>query len=157
MIYKDLDLLKNEINKLKSEGKKIVWTNGCFDIIHPGHIETFKECKKLGDIVIVGLNGNESPYWSEKPGRPINDEKFRSLMLDAISYIDYIYIYNDETPLDALKELLPDVLVKGGDYDLEKIVGYKEITDNGGKVLTVPVLGDYSTTNIVKKILNTYK
>lgn len=157
MIYSDLSLLNQEITKFKNQWKTVVWTNGCFDIIHPGHIENFKKCREFGDIVIVWLNGDASPYWKEKPWRPINNENFRSLMLDAIRYIDYVYIYDEETPLTAIESIVPDVLIKWWDYEVEKIVGYDAVTKNGGKVLTIPVLWNYSTTSIIQKIIKVYK
>ena len=156
-IFYDLQALQQEILLLKQEWKRIVRTNGCFDLLHPGHLKTFEESKKFWDVLIVGVNGDNSPYRKEKPGRPINDEEFRTKMLEAIRFIDYIYIYNDETPLLPLQILLPDVLVKWGDYQVEDIIWYKEITENGWQVVTIPVVSNYSTSNMIAKILDVYK
>lgn len=152
MIISDINVLWSTIATHKQEGKKIVRTNGCFDIMHPWHIETFAYAKQLWDIVIVWLNSDASPYRKTKPGRPINDQKHRSIMLDSIKYIDYVYIFDQENPLDPIATILPDVLLKWGDYAVESIVWYKQVTENGGKVITVPIVEWYSTTNIVEKI-----
>ncbi len=156
MIIKNIVQLKKIILPLKAEGKKIIWTNGCFDIMHPGHIKTFEEAKKLWDILIVWLNGDKSPYRTTKPGRPIHSQEFRSLMLDSIKYVDYIYIYDEETPFLPIQAIIPDILVKGGDYAPEKIVWYDIVTGHGGKVVTIPTVGGYATTNTIQKILSTY-
>lgn len=121
MIYKDLRELSKEIKKLKNSGKKIVWTNGCFDIMHPWHMETFNKCRELWDIVVVGMNGDISPYWKTKPWRPIHHEDFRSKMLDNLKNVDYVYIFNDETPVVPVQELQPDYVLKGWDYIQESI------------------------------------
>jgi len=117
----EINQLQEIIKKQKSQWKTIVWTNGCFDILHPGHLETFKKAKEIWDILIVWLNGDKSPYWKTKPGRPINDEKFRSKMLEGLKYVDYIYIFNDETPTRPVDILKPDYVLKGGDYYINKI------------------------------------
>lgn len=118
MIFNEnqIEILNNEIKKFKEEGKKIIWTNWCFDLIHPWHIETFKKCKEIADIVIVWLNWEKSPYWKTKPWRPINDEKFRSTILDSLKYIDFVYIFNDNTPKNAIKVLKPNIVLKWWDY-----------------------------------------
>lgn len=156
MIIKDLQQLNTEISKLKSEWKNIVWTNWCFDIIHPWHIETFKQAKALWDIFIVGLNGDQSPYFASKPGRPINNEIFRSEMIDAIRYVDYICIYNEETPYLPITSILTHILVKWWDYSIDNVVWWKEVVDNGWKIIIIPTVEGRSTTNIVNKILKTY-
>ncbi len=152
MIYKDVQEFKKKVQELKAQWKTIVWTNGCFDILHPGHIETFKKAKEYGDILVVWLNGDASPYRKTKPGRPIHDEKFRSELLQAIRFIDLVLIYDDETPIVPIQEILPHVLIKWGDYIVENVVGYKEIIDNWGKIIIIPTVEWYSTTNIVNKI-----
>ncbi|MDP2670822.1 MAG: adenylyltransferase/cytidyltransferase family protein [bacterium] len=157
MIIRDINDLKQLGDTLRQQGKIIVRTNGCFDLLHPGHLKTFEEAKKLGDILIVGLNGDKSPYRTSKPGRPIHDISFRSKMLDALADVDYTFVYEEETPILPITALLPDVLLKGGDYKVESIVGYDIVTANGGQVVTVPLEGDYSTTNIIHKILATYE
>ena len=154
MIYNNLQDFKEIIEGLKRQWKTIVRTNGCFDILHPGHIETFKKSKEYGDILVIGLNSDKSPYRKTKPWRPINDEKFRATMLQAVRFIDFVYIYDEDTPIFPISELLPDVLLKWWDYNLEEIVWYKEVVENGGRVVTIPVVEGYSTTNIVNKLRN---
>lgn len=156
MIIKDLNELKEITNNLKSQCKRIVWTNGCFDIMHPGHIYTFEEAKKLWDILIVWLNGDKSPYWATKPGRPIHDEWFRAKMLDSLKYIDYVFIFDEETPIIPIETIIPDILVKWWDYKKEEICWYDIVVDNGWEVITIPIVGEYSTSNSIKKIINTY-
>lgn len=156
MIITTLDELKLLGHTLRTQGKTVVWTNGCFDLMHPGHLKTFHEAKKLADILIVWLNWDHSPYRTTKPGRPINDVHFRSQMVAALQEVDHVYIYEEETPLLPISTLLPDILLKGGDYEVEKIVGYEVVTKNGGQVVTIPVEAGYSTTGIIDKILATY-
>ena len=112
MIITDLQELKFIASQLKAQGKTIVRTNGCFDIIHPGHVKTFQQAKDMGDIVMVGLNGDKSPYRSTKPGRPINSQESRAIMLDSLKYIDYVFIYDEETPIEPITAVIPDVLLK---------------------------------------------
>lgn len=157
MIYKDLNALTVELERLRLQGRKVVWTNWCFDIIHPWHLETFKQAKQMWDILVVWLNWDKSPYFQTKPWRPINDENFRSLMLDGFKYIDYVYIFDDETPILPISTILPDILVKWWDYKVEDIVWYNEVTQNWWKVITIPVVWNYSTSNVIKKILEVYK
>ena len=156
MIFKDLSKISEEIKKLKNEWKKIVRTNWCFDIIHPWHIENFRQAKILWDILVVWINWDKSPYFVTKPGRPINNEIFRSEMLDAVKYIDYLYIFDEETPYLPISNILPNVLIKWWDYNIDTIVWAKEVIANWWEVILVPTVWDWSTSNIVKKILETY-
>jgi len=117
----EINQLKEIVDNLKKQWKTIVWTNGCFDIIHPGHLETFKKAKEIWDILIVWLNWDKNPYWKTKPWRPINDEIFRSKMLEWIKYVDFIYIFNDENPAKAVDVLKPDYVLKGWDYYIKRI------------------------------------
>ena len=137
----------------KQQWLKIGFTNWCFDIIHPGHIYTFKEAKKHCDILIVAINSDSSPYWKTKPWRPIHDQQHRAIILDSMKYIDYVTFFDEETPILPILEILPDALIKWGDYTLEMIVWYKEVVENWGKVIIVPIVEWYSTTSSVKKIL----
>ncbi len=123
MIFQELQInnLKEIIENNKKEGKTIVWTNGCFDLIHPGHLETFKKAKELWDILVVWLNWKDNPYWNTKPWRPINDEEFRAKMLAWIKYIDYVYIFNDENPAKAVDILKPHYVLKGWDYYIKEL------------------------------------
>jgi len=152
MIYTNISDLALIVSDLKQQGKKIIRTNGCFDLLHPGHIETFKKAKEYWDILVVWLNGDQSPYRTTKPGRPINDQKFRSELLKAIRFIDFVYIYDEESPIIPISILLPDVLIKWGDYRSEEIVWYKEIIDNWWQVVIIPTVEWYSTTSIVNKL-----
>ncbi len=144
-----------KINAQKLMGKKIVFTNGCFDIIHPGHVDYLSQARDLGDFLILGLNTDNSVKRLNKaPNRPINNEQARASVLAALASIDLIVLFEEETPYELISFLKPDVLVKGNDYEVEKIVGYDVVTANGGKVITIPFLEGFSTTNLIKKILS---
>jgi len=136
----------------KTAGKKIVFTNGCFDILHKGHLEILSTSASFGDILVVGINTDDSVKRLKGPSRPINDEHFRSLMLASIQYIDAVLLFDEETPLNLITILMPDVLVKGGDYTVEQIVGADVVLKNGGEVKIVPIVKGYSTTKIVESI-----
>ena len=130
----------------------LIWTNGCFDIIHAGHITYLYECKMLGGNLIIGLNSDDSVRRLKGPGRPINYINDRILQLAAFFFVDYIFVYDEDTPLKWIKEIEPDVLVKGGDYQVEDIVGYDEVVNRGGRVLTIPFVAGKSTTSLIDKI-----
>ena len=138
---------------LQAQGKKIVFTNGCFDLVHPGHVDYLSQARDLGDALILGLNTDDSVKRLEKgANRPINNEMARGLVLSALACIDKIVLFNEDTPYELIKTIQPDVLVKGSDYAPEKIVGYDIVTARGGKVTTINFLEGYSTTSIIKKI-----
>lgn len=155
MIIEKLELLSDVSCSLKKQWKKIWFTNWCFDIIHPWHIYTFKEAKKHCDVLIVAVNGDLSPYRKTKPWRPIHDQNHRAIILDSIKYVDYVIFFDDETPILPISKLLPDVLIKGGDYKAEDVVWYTEVTKNWGNVVIIPTVKWYSTTSSVHKILST--
>ncbi len=141
--------IKDIFSGLKSTGKKIVFTNGCFDIIHVGHVRYLAEARSLGDILVIGLNSDESV--SEiKPGRPITPEDQRAEVLSALESVDYVVLFNEETPYELIKAVRPDVLVKGADWKKEDIVG----NDIVQKVRTIPFVEGISTSEIIKKIKN---
>ena len=144
-----------EINKsdfLKiSFDKKVVFTNGCFDILHAGHIDLLQKAKELGDILVVGLNTDESIKSIKGDKRPINKLDYRIKMLSSIQCVDYIIVFDEETPLDLIEAIKPDVLVKGGDYQIDDIVGAEIVRSNGGRVLTMPFVYNISTTEIINK------
>jgi rfaE bifunctional protein nucleotidyltransferase chain/domain len=140
------------IGSWQDEGLKVVFTNGCFDILHPGHIDYMEKARLLGDRLVIGLNTDESVSRIKGELRPINDEIFRSRMLAALETVDLITFFNDDTPLDLIMEAKPDVLVKGSDYEIEEIVGSSEVLKLGGEVKTIPLLPGYSTTEVIKKI-----
>ena len=148
-------LLKNNystINKIKSEGKKIVFTNGCFDLLHVGHIKYLSQAKDLGDILIIGLNSDKSVKKLKGSNRPINSFEDRAKLLAALKSVDLVIMFEEQTPENLIKEIIPDVLVKGGDYDIEEIVGYQTVIDNGGRVKTLSFYEGYSSTNYIDKI-----
>lgn len=154
MILENLELLKEISDWLKNNWKKIWFTNWCFDIIHPGHIYNFQEAKKYCDILIVAINWDKSPYRKTKPWRPIHDQSHRAIILDSIKYIDYVIFFDEETPIIPISKILPDVLIKWWDYKAEDIVWYKEVINNWWKIVIIPTVDWYSTTNSVKKILS---
>lgn len=132
--------------------KKISFTNGCFDILHRGHIASLSDAAKEADFLIVGVNSDASTKRLKGETRPINDEQSRALLLASLSVVDAVVIFEEDTPLELIKTLQPDVLVKGGDYTLEQIVGSKEVIANGGKVVINPIVEGFSTTGILAKI-----
>ncbi len=143
------------LSDLKKLGRRIVFTNGCFDILHPGHVDYLSQARDQGDYLVLGLNTDDSVRRLNKaPNRPINDELSRAKVLAGLASIDCIILFNEDTPYELIKALQPDVLVKGDDYQVEKIVGYDLVTSRGGKVVTIPFLQGYSTTNLIKKILS---
>ena len=143
----DKNNLKNICTELRAERKKIVFTNGCFDILHAGHIKYLEKAKKLGDVLIVGLNSDKSVS-KIKPGRPVNNEKNRATVLSALEMVDYITIFSEETPYDLIKVVRPDVLVKGGDWKKKDIIG----SDIAKETYSLPYLKGFSTTGIIEKI-----
>ena len=149
-----LDTLNTQVEKWKETGNKVVFTNGCFDIIHRGHMEVLARTADLGDKLIIGLNSDKSIQKIKGEGRPIIDEQSRSILLAALSFVDAIVLFSEETPLKLISDLLPDVLAKGGDYEIETIVGHEIVQQNGGKVKLVPFVEGFSSTNIIDKIKN---
>jgi D-beta-D-heptose 7-phosphate kinase/D-beta-D-heptose 1-phosphate adenosyltransferase len=140
-----------EFRKSNSD-KKIVFTNGCFDIMHVGHIRYLQEAAKLGDILIVGINSDASVKRLKGADRPINSELDRAEMMCALGFVDNVVIFEDDTPLELIKKIQPDVLVKGGDYSNEYVVGTDEVEARGGRLVLLPFVEGKSTTNIIKKI-----
>ena len=139
----------------KQKKKKVVFTNGVFDILHAGHVTYLERAKALGDILVVALNSDESTTRLKGPTRPINPLKDRMTVMAALESIDYVISFSEDTPIKPISKILPDVLVKGGDYDPKKIVGYAEVTGNGGKVKVIRFLEGRSTTAIATKIRKT--
>ena len=136
----------------KRNGRRIVFTNGCFDLLHPGHIRSLELARGLGDVLIVGLNGDASVRQLKGPGRPVIAERERSEILAALESVDAVVIFDDSTPREVISRLLPDVLVKGGDWPGDQIVGREEVEAAGGRVVSIPVVPGYSTTAILRKI-----
>lgn len=131
--------------------RRIVFTNGCFDILHRGHVYYLSKARELGDLLIVGLNSDDSVRRLKGRGRPVNDQNARAEVLGALSMVDRIILFGEDTPLELILKIRPDVLVKGGDYNQEDIVGSGEVNSWGGEVHTIPFLKGYSTTRIIGK------
>jgi D-beta-D-heptose 7-phosphate kinase/D-beta-D-heptose 1-phosphate adenosyltransferase len=136
----------------KRNGKRVVFTNGCFDLLHPGHIHSLEAARAMGDVLIVGMNSDESVRTLKGAGRPVIPAEERAEILASLECVDAVLIFDDLTPQKVVAALLPDVLVKGGDWPDNQIVGREEIEAAGGKVVLVDVVPGYSTTDILKKI-----
>lgn len=147
----ELSELKREISKIRKE-KKIVFTNGCFDILHLGHIHLLKKAKKLGDVLIIGLNSDSSVKKIKGEERPIKDENTRAQILASLEMVDFVVIFKEKTPLRLIKSIRPDVLVKGGDWKESEIVGADFVKSYKGKVKRIKYLKGHSTTQIIKRI-----
>ena len=140
------------VSRWKQAGSKIVFTNGCFDILHPGHVDLLEKAKNLGDKLVIGLNTDQSVSRIKGDLRPINDENFRSQMMASLECVDLITLFDEDTPISLINKIQPDILVKGSDYEIEEIVGSKEVISYGGKVKTISLLPGYSTTSLIDKI-----
>ena len=140
------------VKQLKNSDKKVAFTNGCFDILHPGHISYLSQAASTADFLIVGLNSDLSVKRLKGEGRPINDQDSRALMLAALSMVDAIVVFEEDTPLELIKQVLPDVLVKGGDYTEDQIAGAREVKEAGGKVVINPIVDGFSTTFLIQKL-----
>ena len=161
---KEIEKIKNKITSLttlqiklrewEKKGNKIVFTNGCFDIIHQGHIDYLAKAKDLGDILIIGLNTDKSVSEIKGKNRPIQDQKSRAVILASMQFVDAIVYFSDPTPYELIKAIQPDILVKGADYKPEEIVGYDIVKAKGGEIKTLKFLEGYSTSAIEKKILS---
>jgi len=136
----------------KRNGRRLVFTNGCFDLLHPGHIRSLEQARALGDVLIVGLNSDSSVRQLKGQGRPVIPERERAEILAALECVDAVVIFDDLTPREVIARLLPDVLVKGGDWPGDQIVGREEVEAAGGRVVSAPVVPGYSTSEILKKI-----
>jgi rfaE bifunctional protein nucleotidyltransferase chain/domain len=139
-------------DRKKRNGKLVVFTNGCFDLLHPGHIRSLEAARALGDVLIVGLNSDESVRTLKGPGRPVIPAEERAEILASLECVDAVVIFNESTPQKVVAALLPDILVKGGDWPGNQIVGREEVEAAGGKVVLIDVVPGYSTTEILKKI-----
>lgn len=141
------------VNKRKSwKDQKVVFTNGCFDILHLGHVDYLEMAASTGDKLIVAVNTDDSVSKLKGPTRPINDEHARVRLIAALEFVDAVILFAEETPINLIEQLLPDVLVKGSDYNISNIVGADIVMENGGKVETIDLVEGYSTTNIINKI-----
>ena len=154
---KTLKELMSIRKQLKEENKKVVFTNGCFDIIHAGHIDYLCKAKELGNVLIVGINSDDSVKKIKGDKRPIMKESERALVLANLKPVDYVVFFNEETPFKLIEELVPDVLVKGADWAIDDIIGKDIVIENGGYVKNINFEINQSTTNIIKSILSRYK
>ena len=153
MIITDWDIANNQIKKWKEAGCAIVFTNGCFDIIHRGHIELLSAAKKKGDRLVVGLNGDQSVKRLKGNDRPLQPVEDRAMILDAIESVDMVVFFEEDTPAEIILHFLPDVLIKGGDYTTDTIVGADTVIANGGTVETIPLIPEKSTTALLDRII----
>ncbi|MDR2353296.1 MAG: D-glycero-beta-D-manno-heptose 1-phosphate adenylyltransferase [Deltaproteobacteria bacterium] len=140
--------------ELQKANKLYVFTNGCFDILHPGHLDYLASARALGDYLLVGLNGDASIRRLKGPVRPVNSEEDRAIMLSGLFMVDGVVIFSEDTPLELINYLNPDILVKGGDWGVDKIVGGKETIARGGKVISLPFVKGYSTSSLIKRIVD---
>lgn len=148
--------LKSIRSKLKAEGKKVVFTNGVFDLIHAGHVDYLSKARKLGDVLIVGLNSDESVRRIKGEKRPILKQEERAFILSNLKPVDYVVLFDDDTPAQLISEIIPDILVKGADWAVEKIVGREVVESNGGKVMNIEFINDQSTSKIIDLIVKRY-
>lgn len=148
--------LQEKIDVLRREGKKIAFTNGCFDILHVGHVRYLREAKKTADILILALNSDSSVRSIKGEKRPLIPEEERAEILSSLEFIDFITVFPELTPLELINFLKPDIIIKGGDWDEDKIVGRDEVKKWGGRVVIIPEVEGKSTTNIVEKIKKVY-
>jgi len=144
--------LQQQINVWHLLGRKVVFTNGVFDIIHKGHLSLLTEAAAFGDILVVGVNSDASVKRLKGESRPVNDEETRALLLASLIMTDAVVVFEEDTPFELIKMIMPNVLVKGGDYTTDTIVGAKEVIDNGGEVKVIPLSQGFSTTATIKKI-----
>jgi len=149
---KTLQQAIKQVKTWKSEGKKIVFTNGCFDLLHPGHIDYLEKAAAHGDAFIIGLNDDNSIRRLKGARRPINPLKDRMIMLSALRAVDLVVPFSEDTPLNLISALLPDILIKGGDYQPDDIVGASEVRGNGGEVLVIPFVDGYSSSKLIHRI-----
>lgn len=148
----DLAALQQRLHHWRAVGGKVVFTNGCFDILHQGHIELLTRCRDFGDYIVVGLNADASLKRLKGAGRPVNNQQARAAVLAALRAVDAVIIFEEDTPLELITHILPDVLVKGGDYTATQIVGADVVKLNGGEVKIVPFVEGFSTTGIIYKM-----
>ena len=140
------------VHDWQEAGEKVVFTNGCFDILHPGHIEYLEKAREFGDKLVIGLNTDNSVSRIKGDSRPLNEENFRSRILAALECVDLITTFEEDTPLNLILHSKPDILVKGSDYEINEIVGAKEVLENGGEVKTISLLPGFSTSDLIEKI-----
>jgi len=151
-----LDALCAERERLRETGKKVVFTNGCFDLLHPGHVRYLQQARNLGDALIVALNSDRSVRELKGDKRPILTEDERAEVMAALACVDYVTIFDEPTPREIIAALLPDILVKGGDWGIDRIVGREEVEAAGGQVMSSPFVEGCSTTDVIERIARRY-
>jgi len=151
-----LSEIKSIRAKLKAEGKKVVFTNGVFDLIHAGHVDYLSKARNLGDVLIVGLNSDESVKRIKGEKRPILKQEERAFILSNLKPVDYVVLFEEDTPAKLISEIIPDILIKGADWSVEKIVGKDVVEKNGGKVMNIEFVNDQSTSRIIDLIVKRY-
>ena len=149
----DREAMNKERERLRREGLSLVFTNGCFDLLHPGHVRYLKQARSLGDALVVALNSDASVSALKGANRPILNQHERAEVIAALESVDYVMVFDEQTPRDLIAALIPDVLVKGGDWQIDQIVGRDEVEAAGGKVLALPFVEGLSTTDIIGRIL----
>jgi len=154
---KNVEELKNIVDRLKHQNKKIVTTNGVFDILHIGHIKYLQEAKKLGDVLIVAVNSDTSVKKIKDSKRPLNNEKNRAETVAALECVDYVTVFSEENPIKVLEKIKPNIHVKGGDYKPDQIIEKDIVEKNNGKIILIPEVKGYSTTDLIKRIVELYK
>lgn len=154
---KTLPELLSIVSGLKAFGKTVVFTNGVFDILHEGHIASLSQAAQEGDYLVVAVNGDDSVKRLKGESRPINGENSRALLIASLLMVDAVIIFHEDTPLELVKQILPDVMVKGGDYSVEQIAGAKEVIANGGRVVINPIVDGFSTTGTIEKMQHSNK
>jgi rfaE bifunctional protein nucleotidyltransferase chain/domain len=147
------DSIAQQARRLQASGKKVVFTNGCFDVLHPGHLDLLTRARSLGDALVVAINSDNSVRRLKGPNRPVFPENERREILSALSVVDYVCTFDEDTPLEAILEIRPDILVKGADWT-NNIVGSREVEGWGGKVVTLPLVEGHSTTGIIERVLH---
>jgi D-beta-D-heptose 7-phosphate kinase/D-beta-D-heptose 1-phosphate adenosyltransferase len=149
----DRERLATRVAEWRAAGQTIVFTNGCFDLLHVGHVTLLEDCRRFGSKLVLGLNSDASVCRLKGPTRPIVGERERSRVMAALAAVDAVVLFDEDTPLELIREIKPDVLVKGGDYTVETVVGHEDVIAAGGRVEIVPTVEGFSTTNIVKKLV----
>ncbi|MGE0770716.1 MAG: D-glycero-beta-D-manno-heptose 1-phosphate adenylyltransferase [Cyclobacteriaceae bacterium] len=152
---KSLDQAKKQVADWQKSGLRVVFTNGCFDILHLGHVDYLEKARNLGSRLVVGLNTDNSVGRFKGPNRPLQDQQSRARVMAALSFVDLVVLFDEDTPKNLISELLPDILVKGSDYLAENIVGADVVQQNGGVVKTIDFVPGYSTSRVIEKIKTT--
>jgi rfaE bifunctional protein nucleotidyltransferase chain/domain len=147
------DSVAEEARRLQASGKRIVFTNGCFDVLHPGHLDLLTRARSLGDALVVAINGDDSVKRLKGPKRPVFPENERGEILSAMEVVDFVCVFNEDTPLETILKIRPDILVKGADW-ADNIVGSTEVESWGGKVVALPLVPGQSTTGVIERVLN---